>query len=68
MKELVKRLDAEYKFGLTEEEVEIIAKQAEDAERLFKPLFDVDLTGIMPLMKIERKPQTKPRKKKRAKR
>lgn len=57
MKEMVRRLDAEYGFGLTEEEVEIIAKQVEDANRLFKPLFEVDLTGVMPLMKVDRKPK-----------
>jgi len=57
MKEMVRRLDAEYGFGLTEEEVEIIAKQVEDANRLFKPLFEVDLTGVMPLMKVDRRPK-----------
>lgn len=69
MKEAVRRLDAEYKFGLTEEEIGIIARQAEDAERLFKPLFEVDLTGIVPLMKVDRRPvpksKKKPKKKKR---
>jgi Asp-tRNA(Asn)/Glu-tRNA(Gln) amidotransferase C subunit len=53
MKERVRRLDAEYRFNLTEEEIAIIAKQAEDAEQLIKPLFEVDLTGILPLMKVE---------------
>jgi len=28
MKELVRRLNAEYKFGLTEEEIEVVAKQS----------------------------------------
>ncbi len=57
MKEMVRRLDAEYGFALTEEEIELIAKQVEAANRLFKPLFDVDVTGIMPLMKVDRKPK-----------
>ena len=63
MKEMVKRLDAEYGFGLTEDEIELIAKQVEAANRLFKPLFEVDLGGVMPLMKVDRKPQppVKPR-------
>lgn len=68
MKEMVRRLDAEYKFELSEEEIEIIAKQAESAEKLFKPLFDVDVTGVMPLMKIERKPLSRPKTKRRTKR
>ncbi len=57
MKEMIRRLDAEYGFALTEEEIELIAKQVEDANRLFKPLFEVDVTGIMPLMKVDRKPK-----------
>ncbi|MCH7566694.1 MAG: hypothetical protein IH787_03405 [Nitrospirae bacterium] len=57
MKEMVRRLDAEYGFALTEKEIELIAKQVEDANQLFKPLFEVDVTGIMPLMKIDRKPK-----------
>ncbi len=57
MKDLVRRLDADYGFALTEEEIELIAKQVETANRLFKPLFEVDVTGIMPLMKVDRKPK-----------
>ncbi len=57
MKEMVRRLDAEYGFALTEEEIELIAKQVEAANRLFRPLFEVDVTGIMPLMKVDRKPK-----------
>lgn len=68
MKELVKKLDAEYGFGLTQEEIEIVAKQAEDAERSFKPLFEVDLTGVMPLTKVDRRPRPESKKKKGVKR
>jgi Asp-tRNA(Asn)/Glu-tRNA(Gln) amidotransferase C subunit len=57
MKEMVRQLDTEYGFGLTEEEIEVIAKQVEDTNRMFKPLFEVDLTGVMPLMKVDRKPK-----------
>jgi Asp-tRNA(Asn)/Glu-tRNA(Gln) amidotransferase C subunit len=57
MKEMVRRLDTEYGFGLTEGEIELIAKQVEDTNRMFKPLFEVDLTGVMPLMKVDRKPK-----------
>jgi len=55
MKEIVKRLDAEYGFKLTEEEMELIAKQAEEAHRLFQPLFQVDLTGVAPVMKVDKR-------------
>ena len=61
MKEMVRRLDTEYGFGLTEDEIDLIVQQAESANRLFKPLFEVDVTGVMPLMKVDRKPKPAPR-------
>ena len=55
MREEVKRLNAEYGFKLSEEEIELIAEQAEAANRLFQPLNDVDLLGVMPIMKVDKK-------------
>ncbi|MGH7774294.1 MAG: hypothetical protein ACREQA_18875 [Candidatus Binatia bacterium] len=54
MKEAVRRLNVEYRFNLSDEEIDQIAKQAEDANRLFQPLFEVNLTGMPPLMKIDK--------------
>lgn len=55
MKEEVRRLNDEYGFNLSEAEIELISKQAEAARRLFQPLYEVDLTGVMPIMKIDKK-------------
>lgn len=55
MREAVKRLNAEYGFKLSEEEIELITEQAEAANKLFQPLNDVDLLGIMPIMKVDKK-------------
>lgn len=55
MKDAVRKLNAEYGFNLSEEEIEKIAKQAEQANRLFQPLFEVDLTGVAPILKVDRK-------------
>jgi hypothetical protein len=55
MKELVRRLDAEYGCKLTEEEIDLIAAQAEEADRLFQLLYKVDLTDVMPVMKIDKR-------------
>lgn len=55
MKDAVRRLNVEYGFNLSDEEIERIAKQAEEANLLFQPLFEVDLTGITPLMKIDKR-------------
>ena len=55
MKGEIRRLNEEYKFNLSEEEIELIAKQAEAANRLFQPLYEVDLTGVMPIMKVDKR-------------
>jgi hypothetical protein len=55
MEDAVRRLNAEYGFNLSEEEIRLIAEQAEAANQLFRPLYDVDLTGVMPLMKVDKR-------------
>lgn len=55
MEELVRRLNAEYGFDLSEEEIKLVARQAEAAERLMKRLYEVDVSRVMPLATIDRK-------------
>ncbi len=55
MKELIRQLDSEYGFKLSEEEVELIAKQWESANRMFQRLNDVDLAGVSPVMKVDKR-------------
>ena len=60
MKDAVKRLNDEYRFNLSDQEIDLVAKQAEEAARLFQRLFEVDVTGITPLEKIDRRVKKKP--------
>ena len=55
MKDAVRRLNVEYGFNLSEQEIELVAKQAEEAALLFAPLFEIDLTDITPLTKIDKR-------------
>lgn len=55
MEDQVRRINAEYELHLSEEEIKLIAKQAEEAERLFKPLYEIDLTDVMPVLKFDKK-------------
>ena len=55
MKDAVRRLNVEYRFNLSEQEIDLVAKQAEEAALLFQPLFEVDVTGITPLTKIDKR-------------
>jgi Asp-tRNA(Asn)/Glu-tRNA(Gln) amidotransferase C subunit len=53
MKDAVRRLNADYGLNLSDEEIETIAKQAEASQRLFQKLFEVDVEGIVPALKID---------------
>jgi hypothetical protein len=56
MEDAVRKLNLEYGF---EEEIQRIAKQAQDAEKLFQSLFEVDQTGVMPVLKLQNKGKAK---------
>jgi hypothetical protein len=46
----------------------VIALQADEANRLFQPLFEVDLDHVMPVLKLDRRAASrKPAKKERQK-
>ena len=53
MKNAVQRLNAEYRLNLTEEEIETITRQAEAAQQLFQKLFEVNVEGVAPVLKID---------------
>jgi Asp-tRNA(Asn)/Glu-tRNA(Gln) amidotransferase C subunit len=53
MKDAVQRLNAEYRLNLTEEEIEAITQQAEAAQQLFQKLFEVNVEGVAPALKID---------------
>jgi hypothetical protein len=55
MEEHVRKLNAEYGFQLSEDEIKLVAAQAEAAERLFRPLHEIDLTHVMPLLKVDQR-------------
>ena len=55
MKDAVRRLNVEYGFNLSDQEIDLVAKQAEEAALLFQPLFEVDVTGITPLTTIDKR-------------
>jgi Asp-tRNA(Asn)/Glu-tRNA(Gln) amidotransferase C subunit len=53
MKDAVQRLNVEYDLNLTDDEIEQIARQAETGQRLFQKLFQVDVKGVVPALKID---------------
>ena len=55
MKDAVRRLNDEYQFNLTDREIDLVAQQAEEAALLFKPLFEVNVDGITPLTKVDKR-------------
>jgi hypothetical protein len=53
MEEQVRRLNREYGFNLNEDEIKLVARQAEEAERLFQSLHEIDLIHVMPILKVD---------------
>ena len=60
MKDAVRRLNDEYQFNLTDREIDLVAQQADEAALLFKPLFEVNVDGLTPLTKIDKRVRTVP--------
>jgi hypothetical protein len=55
MEEQIRKLNAEYGFNLSEDEIKLIAQQAEEIERLLRPLNEIELIDVMPILKVEKK-------------
>jgi hypothetical protein len=55
MEEQIRKLNAEYAFNLSEDEIKVIIQQAEETERLLRPLNEMDLIDVMPILKVEKK-------------
>jgi hypothetical protein len=64
MKDAIRRLNEEYQFKLTDKEIDLVAQQAEEAALLFKPLFEVNVDGITPLTKIDKRVRPNPARRK----
>ena len=55
MEEQIRKLNAEYGFNLSEDEIKVIIQQAEETERLLRSLNEMDLIDVMPILKVEKK-------------
>ena len=53
MKDAVRRLNLQYGLNLTEEEIDLIARQAEASQKLFQKLYEVDVERVVPALKID---------------
>ena len=56
MEEQLRKIDREYGFNLSEEEIQTLVRRAEEFERLFRCLYDVDLTDTAPALKLDKRP------------
>ena len=56
MEDQLRKINREYGFNLSEEEIQTIASRAEEFERLFHCLYEVDLTDTAPLLKLDKRP------------
>jgi hypothetical protein len=55
MEETIRKIDSEFGLNLSEDEIRNIAVQAEAMNRSLRPLFDIDVTHVMPVTKLDRR-------------
>ena len=56
MEEQLRKINREYAFNLSEADIQTIARRAEEFERLFSYLYDIDLSDTAPLLKLDKRP------------
>ena len=56
MEEQLRKFNREYAFNLSEAEIQTITRRAEEFERLFSCLYEVDLSDTAPLLKLDKRP------------
>ncbi|HWH80548.1 MAG TPA: hypothetical protein VNT76_24370 [Candidatus Binatus sp.] len=56
MEEQVRKINRDYEFNLSEAEIQTLARCAEEFERLFRCLYEVDLSDSAPLLKLDKRP------------
>ncbi len=56
MDQLVRRINAQYKLDLSEEEIQQLARQAIATEEILRPLYEVDLAQLRPILGIVNNP------------
>jgi hypothetical protein len=55
MEEQIRKVNVEYGFDLSEDEIKVIVRQVQETKRLFRPLNEVDVVDVMPILKVEKK-------------
>ena len=53
MKELLRKIDAEFGFQLSEDEMERILKEVEQGQALFDQLNAIDISGKTPFVRLD---------------
>jgi len=56
MEEQVRRVNREYGFNLSEDEIRSIAGRAAEFEELFRCLYEANLADTTPLLKLDKTP------------
>jgi hypothetical protein len=55
MEEQIKKISSEYGLNLSEKEIRLVARQAAQTEQLFQSFHELDLTNVMPILKLDTK-------------
>jgi hypothetical protein len=56
MEEQLRIINRDYGFNLSEADIQAIARRAEEFERLFRCLYEVNLNDTAPLLRLDKRP------------
>jgi len=56
MDEQLRKIDRDYGFNLSDEELQTVARRAAEFESLFRCLYEVDLIDTAPQLKLDKRP------------
>ena len=55
MENQLRKINREYGFNLSEDDIQTLARRGEEFEHLFRPLYELDLTDNPPLLKLDKR-------------
>ncbi len=55
MENQLRKINREYGFNLSEDEIKMIVRRGEEFEKLFRPLYEVDVSDTTPLLKLDKR-------------
>jgi hypothetical protein len=55
MENQLRKINREYGFNLSDDDIQTLARRGEEFEQLFRALYEVDVSDTAPLLKLDKR-------------